>query len=72
MNKFTDEQRTEIREIVREEINRSAWCSLYARYPADFVQGLERELQKQFPYLKFDSPEWKTVLDSPAASSPNQ
>ena len=49
--------RAEIREIVREEFDRRAWETFKSLYPPEFVQGLEQELQKQFPALKFGSRE---------------
>ena len=53
-----DEQtRAAIREIVREEFDRRAWETFKSLYPPEFVQGLEQELQKQFPALKFGSRE---------------
>ena len=63
---FTDEQRAEIRAIVREELSRTYWRTLWADFPE-----LAQALQKEFPALVPDLRESQTPPDSRQAVLPN-
>lgn len=55
---ISDQLRAEIRQIVREEIERVYWNDLKATYPE-----LIKMLEKEFPYLQSGSSERKTKGD---------